>query len=62
MLVVIEKHLDQIDGHHQTQIKRIENLAGRPLDIVITAKQSKMVLQKISIIKRGFVYPNRSSA
>ena len=52
MLVVIEKHLDQIDGHHQTQIKSIENLAGRPLDIVITAKQSKMVLQKISIIKR----------
>ena len=51
MLVVVEKLLDQIDGHHQTQIKAIENLAGKPADIIITSK-SNMVLQNISNVEK----------
>ena len=46
MLVVVEKLLDQIDGHHQIQIKAIENLAGKPADMIITSK-TNMVLQNI---------------
>ena len=51
MLVVVEKLLDQIDGHHQTQIKAIENLAGKPADMIITSK-SNMVLQNISNVEK----------
>jgi len=51
MLVVVEKLLDQIAGHHQTQIKAIENLAGKPADIIITSK-SNMVLQNISNVEK----------
>jgi hypothetical protein len=51
MLVVVEKLLDQIDGHHQTQIKAIENLAGKPADMIITSK-SNVVLQNISNVEK----------
>ena len=51
MLVVVEKLLDRIDGHHQTQIKAIENLAGNPVDTIITSK-SNMVLQNISNVEK----------
>ena len=51
MLVVVEKLLDQIDGHHQTQIKAIENLAGKTADVIITSK-SNVVLQNISNVEK----------
>jgi len=51
MLIVVEKLLDQIDGHHQTQIKAIENLAGKPADMIITSK-SNVVLQNISNVEK----------
>ena len=51
MLVVVEKLLDQIAGHHQTQIKAIENLAGKPADMIITSK-SNVVLQNISNVEK----------
>jgi hypothetical protein len=50
MLTIIEKYLDQVEGHHHTQIKAIESLSQRSDIKVLTAKNSGMVLQKISNI------------
>jgi len=49
--MIIEKSLDQIYGHHQTQISAIESLSKGRIFNVLTSRNCKTILQEDSNVK-----------